>query len=178
MGVTQQAVATLDLSPESKTTVKQLLNQYLPDTEVWAYGSRVKGTANTYSDLDLVAFTTAEQKTAFYNLKEAFEESNLPFRVDLFSWDEIPEQFHNNIKKEKIILSGGMGCQPMSKGEPPLSPEAVSVGWFSVTRHTEAENVGLRDKSVNPTYGTKTTHSTEKSTNNMGMGIKKIIRYY
>ena len=156
MGVTQQAIETIDLSPENKATVKQLLNQYLPNTEVWAYGSRVKWTANTYSDLDLVAFTTAEQKTAFYNLKEAFEESNLPFRVDLFSWDEIPEQFHNNIKKEKIILSGGMGCQPMSKGEPPLSPETVNV-----TRQSEAENVVLRNKATNPTYDTSSEDWSE-----------------
>lgn len=81
------------LSSEQYKVLKALLNKYLPDTEVWAYGSRVKGTAKSYSDLDLVVFTKPEQPIAQFDLKEAFEASDLPFRVDLFCWDEIPEQF-------------------------------------------------------------------------------------
>jgi len=69
------------------------------------YGSQVKGTTSSYSDLDLVAFTCSSQQSAVFDLKEAFEESNLPFRVDLFSWDEIPGQFQKNIKKDKMLLS-------------------------------------------------------------------------
>lgn len=77
---------------------------FIPDTEVWAYGSRVKGTAKSYSDLDLIVFTKPEQRRAQFDLEEAFEESDLPFRVDLFSWDEIPEQFQENIKRNKVLL--------------------------------------------------------------------------
>ncbi|GHU15357.1 hypothetical protein FACS1894163_01780 [Spirochaetia bacterium] len=40
-------------------------------------------------------------------LKEAFEESNLPFRVDLLEWDGIPERFRENIKAEYVVISGG-----------------------------------------------------------------------
>jgi len=110
----------IDLTSQQRKTLVELLERYLPNTEVWAYGSRVKLTAKLYSDLDLVAFTIPEQKVAVYNLKEAFEETNLPFRVDLFCWDEVPEQFHNNIKKDKVILQyGNMGCQPMNKSELP-----------------------------------------------------------
>ena len=37
-------------------------------------------------------------------LREAFEESDLPFRVDFFVWDEIPEIFHENIKSEYVVF--------------------------------------------------------------------------
>ena len=39
-----------------------------------------------------------------FELKEAFEESDLPFRVDFFVWDEVPEKFHKNIRSEYFLL--------------------------------------------------------------------------
>ena len=99
-----EELENIDLNPTQLNEVKKLLKYYLPDTEVWGYGSRVKFTAKTYSDLDIVAFASPEQKTAIHNLKEAFEESSLPFRVDLFVWNEVPEQFHANIRSERVML--------------------------------------------------------------------------
>lgn len=94
----------IDLTQNQRKTVNELLKQYLPHTEVWAYGSRVKFTSKPQSDLDMVAFATHENKASISKLKEAFEESSLPFRVDLFVWDEVPAQFHKNIKRDKVIL--------------------------------------------------------------------------
>ena len=77
---------------------------FLLDTEVWAYGSRVKFTTKTHSDLDMVAFASKEQSQAVANLREAFEESYLPFRIDLFVWDEVPEGFHVNIEEARVVV--------------------------------------------------------------------------
>lgn len=93
----------IDLRPEHLSEVKRLIKSYLPDTEVWAYGSRVKGLARKNSDLDLVAFSDKDD-TLLFQLKEAFEESYLPFRVDLFAWQDLPESFHQNILEHKVIL--------------------------------------------------------------------------
>lgn len=94
----------IDLSISQREEVATLLQRYLPDTEVWAYGSRAKFTAKPHSDLDMVAFAAKEQSQAVADLREAFEEGYLPFRVDLFVWDEIPEEFHRNIEKERVVL--------------------------------------------------------------------------
>ena len=95
----------IDVSPAQRKIISDLLKRYISNTEVWAYGSRVKWTAKPYSDLDMVAFATEEQKMAvFKDLREAFEESDLPFRVDFFVWDEIPEIFHENIKSEYVVF--------------------------------------------------------------------------
>lgn len=99
-----EVLNNIDITSSQYKTVLNLLKHYIPNTEVWAYGSRVKWTSTPKSDFDVVAFAFKEQKLAVSNLKEAFEESNLPFRVDFFVWDEIPEQFHENIKKEHVTL--------------------------------------------------------------------------
>ena len=100
MEVTDQ----IDLAPEHKKIILELLQKHIPQTLVWAYGSRVQRMARPSSDLDLVAFARPEQKGLIFELKDAFEESDLPFRVDLFIWDEVPEHFHANIKRTHIIL--------------------------------------------------------------------------
>lgn len=84
--------------------VVDLLNHYIPNTRVWIYGSRAKGTARPASDLDMIAFTQPDQTLQVSDLKEAFEESNLPFRVDLFVWDEVPDTFRKTIEEDHQIL--------------------------------------------------------------------------
>ena len=44
---------TLDITPENLQIVQQILQQHIPHYPVWAFGSRTKGTAKPYSDLDL-----------------------------------------------------------------------------------------------------------------------------
>ena len=95
----------LQLNEEHRALVQALLERYLPGTEVWAYGSRANGAARPWSDLDLVAFAGPTQQNAVAELRDAFEESDLPFRVDLFVWDEIPETFRKNIRKAHRVLS-------------------------------------------------------------------------
>ena len=92
------------MTAAQRKEVAALLQRYLPDTEVWAYGSRVKFTAKPHSDLDMVAFAAKEQSQAVADLREAFEESYLPFRVDLFVWDEVPESFHRNIEEARVVV--------------------------------------------------------------------------
>ncbi len=94
----------IDIAPQDLKTIKALLHQYLPHTLVWAFGSRVKFTAKPSSDLDLVAFSSQEQAPKLSLLQEAFEQSNIPFRIDLHQWHELPETFHQYIENHYAIL--------------------------------------------------------------------------
>ncbi|MFH1378170.1 MAG: nucleotidyltransferase domain-containing protein [Planctomycetota bacterium] len=98
---------TIDISDDQRAMIVALLERHLPGTLVWAYGSRVTGRARPASDLDLVAFATAAQNRAVGDLREAFEDSNLPFRVDVFVWDEIPESFRKNIEADYAVMAEG-----------------------------------------------------------------------
>ena len=95
-------VKDIDITPEQRQLVCSIFATHLPDTEVWAYGSRVHWNATPSSDLDLVAFCS--DKSGLANCRDAFAESSLPFRVDLFLWDEIPENFQDRIKQEYAFL--------------------------------------------------------------------------
>ena len=95
----------IDITAAQHKTLLALLERYLPDAAAWVYGSRVKWTSRPQSDLDLVVFAAPEQERRVSDLREAFEESSLPFRVDLFVWDDVPEQFRKQIEAEHVVLA-------------------------------------------------------------------------
>ncbi|MBE9111856.1 nucleotidyltransferase domain-containing protein [Nodosilinea sp. LEGE 07298] len=101
---------TIALTPQQRQIILALVQKHLPDTTVWAYGSRVRGTARPHSDLDLVAFATPQQQGTIADLQEALDESDLPFRVDLLGWHELPEQFHQTIATDYAVVQQGLGC--------------------------------------------------------------------
>jgi predicted nucleotidyltransferase len=91
----------IDLTQTQLETVLSILEAYVPDFEVRVFGSRYKGNAVKYSDLDLVL--VGEKKLDFPALSkihDAFEESDLPFRVDVLDWNVITPDF------QKIIAGG------------------------------------------------------------------------
>ena len=94
----------IDITAEQRKTVLTLLNRHLPNTTAWVYGSRTKWTASPQSDLDMVVFATPEQSGCVSDLRRAFEESDLLFRVDLFVWDTMPEQFREQIQADHAVL--------------------------------------------------------------------------
>ena len=102
----------LDLRPDHLDEVRRLLARHLPESEVWAYGSRVTGKAEPASDLDLVVRNpcnlTERQTFAFWDLRDAFSESNLPFLVDLLDWAAIPESFRHEIEKSHVLVQQGV----------------------------------------------------------------------
>jgi predicted nucleotidyltransferase len=93
------------VSPGQRRLLLDLLQCHLPDTTVWLYGSRVTGKAHPRSDLDMVVFSKPEQERQVSTLREALEESSLPFRVDLFVWDEVPETFKAAIENAHVALT-------------------------------------------------------------------------
>ncbi|MFI3291472.1 MAG: nucleotidyltransferase domain-containing protein [Opitutales bacterium] len=96
--------ANIYLTDAELSLIKAMLNEFVPNTKAIAYGSRVNGNAKAYSDLDIAIFATKEQKVTIANLREALEESDLPFRVDLFIWDEIPPEFQAKILQKHHVL--------------------------------------------------------------------------
>ncbi len=95
-------VDNIDVEPKHLEEIKRVLARTLPYKKVWAYGSRVKWTANERSDLDLAVFEATD--TQIENAKEAFNESNVPFIVQLMNWQNIPDDFKKNIEEKYFVL--------------------------------------------------------------------------
>jgi len=95
----------LNLKPFQVEIIKNILKKNIPELTVWAFGSRVNNTAKPHSDLDLVVLgnTPIEEKIMF-GLKDDFEESDLPIRVDVLDWNTISDSFKQIIEKNYLVL--------------------------------------------------------------------------
>lgn len=71
--------------------------------EIVAFGSRVKGTAQSASDLDL-GYYGPQKFSATDAIEQAFEESDLPFKVDLIDLNAISQDFLTHIKDDLIPI--------------------------------------------------------------------------
>jgi uncharacterized protein len=100
------ASGTIDLMPEHGRIVLDILREHLPPgVKVWVFGSRATGRARRYSDLDLAIDAGRRltiDETAI--LREAFDECDLPHRVDLVDWQAIGDRFRNLIAAERVPL--------------------------------------------------------------------------
>jgi uncharacterized protein len=95
----------IDLAPQHIETVKRILAEHVPDCEVRVFGSRVGLTAKDYSDLDLAVVGAQSLDTdVMRHLNEAFQESDLPIRVDVLDWYAIAESFHKVIQAQYEVL--------------------------------------------------------------------------
>lgn len=95
----------LDIEPRHWAMVQRILLQKLPGREVWAFGSRVKGTAKPHSDLDLVVLGEEPLPLALQaSLAEAFDDSDLPWRVDVVDWATTSERFRALMAQCKVVV--------------------------------------------------------------------------
>ena len=95
----------IDIGPENWQIVRDILQRYVPDREVWAFGSRAKWTAKEFSDLDIAIIGDKPLSIALTaDLREAFQESALPFKVDIVDWANITPSFRQVIQAVKIQI--------------------------------------------------------------------------
>lgn len=96
----------LDISPDHLKIIKEILKRHLQSTAVtWAFGSRVTGKAKKFSDLDLVIDAGEPLSLDILSrLAFDFEESDLPYKVDIIDWNTISEQFRNIIMHDRVLI--------------------------------------------------------------------------
>lgn len=95
----------IDILPEHWIIVRDILRKHVPQYTVWAFGSRARGGAKPFSDLDLAILTEQplplEVSAA---LAEDFSESDLPYKVDLVDWATTGESFRQIIERDKVVV--------------------------------------------------------------------------
>ncbi len=109
----------LDLAPEHLRLVQRLLAERLPGRAVRAFGSRVRGQAKTHSDLDLAVMGEEPIPDLVQaELRADFEESDLPFRVDLLAWRDAPPGLRDVIEREGVEIQATGGTVASAQGAP------------------------------------------------------------
>ncbi|WP_043317316.1 nucleotidyltransferase domain-containing protein [Microbulbifer sp. HZ11] len=97
----------LDLLPRYAEGVLGILDEQVPEAEVWAFGSRVVGGAHEGSDLDLVLRNPGDLSAPLSGLgalKEALSQSTIPILVEVHDWALLPEAFHEEIEKKSLLF--------------------------------------------------------------------------
>ncbi len=126
----------IDMNPSHLGTVKAILAEHVPECEVRAFGSRATWTAKDYSDLDLAVLGEGplDWKT-LSRLKEAFEESDLPMRVDVLDWHAISASFREVIAREYVVLwEGAKQIPPGQWAEVKLGDVCTKIGSGATPR--------------------------------------------
>ena len=96
---------TIDALPQQLETIATILKRTIPDREVWAFGSRTSGAARRYSDLDLVVLgQTPLSLDQIGRLAYDFDESDLPFKVDVVDWATSSESFRRIIAGNAVVV--------------------------------------------------------------------------
>ncbi|MEW6563763.1 MAG: nucleotidyltransferase domain-containing protein [Pseudomonadota bacterium] len=95
----------LAVRPEEWAIVRGILQRLAAGREVWAFGSRARGTPKPYSDLDLAILGDAPLPLdALAALREAFTESDLPYKVDVIDWAAVAPEFRRVIEAGHVAL--------------------------------------------------------------------------
>ena len=103
----------LFLKPKYLEVVRAIIGEHYPKAVVWAYGSRAYGnglTAHGGSDLDLCVKDFGQSGGTALTLQHAFRESNLPFLVDVFAYEQLPQAFQDEIMKKYLVIYDGKKC--------------------------------------------------------------------
>jgi predicted nucleotidyltransferase len=98
----------IDISPGHLEIVKKILAEIAPDAKAFVFGSRAAaaGTKKKHSDLDLALKGTGIiDKKVIRKLTTAFEESDLPYRVDIVDLDATTENFRALIVKQAVPIT-------------------------------------------------------------------------
>jgi predicted nucleotidyltransferase len=97
----------IDLSSEHRKIVEGILKKYIPNHYVVVFGSRVTGTANKTSDLDLCIMGDEHISFAMLsNLRDEFSLSDLPYKVDLIDWTTVTSDFKTIITTNAVEIQG------------------------------------------------------------------------
>ena len=84
------------IDSKHKKWIIQTIQSIFPNAEILAFGSRIHGTSQKYSDLDIaLKQDVLFPRSAWRQLEEHFEESDLPFKVDPLEFSSLSQDFQN-----------------------------------------------------------------------------------
>lgn len=91
----------IDLREQDWKIIKAILSKY-PYT-FYVFGSRTKKKARRFSDLDL-CYKENIPDGVLARIVGEFEESDLPFKVDILNWNNCTPEFQKQIESSLVKL--------------------------------------------------------------------------
>ena len=122
--------SAIDLRPDHRKTVEDILRDRLPDgVQVWVFGSRADWTSKDSSDLDLALEGDEPLDTGtVMALELAFEESLLPFNVDVVDLKRTEDGFRQRVLMTRTPLMSGEATVSRTGATSPGITK-IPTGW-------------------------------------------------
>jgi type I restriction enzyme S subunit len=155
---------TIDLRPDHRKIVKDILREHLPrGVKVWVFGSRAEWTTKDSSDLDLAldGDEPLDSRTVMA-LELAFEESLLPFSVDVVDLHRVDEAFREIMLRTRVLLlSRASGESARARGPWDNKPlrELADVRLSSVDKKTVDGEIRVRLCNYTDVYYNQLIHT-------------------
>ena len=88
-------------------TISQILSKYLDprENQAFVFGSRPTGTAVPYSDYDIGVKGAPISAETYFNLEQEFEDSDLPFLVQIVDFNDVSNRFAEVASQETIPIN-------------------------------------------------------------------------
>ena len=102
----------IDIRADHLRIVQDVLRRHLPGgVKVWVFGSRASWMTKDSSDLDLALEGHAQiESRSLSALETGFEESDLPFAVDIVDVKGISERFRRIVEQQRVRLPRHRTC--------------------------------------------------------------------
>ena len=95
----------LGITEKEHNIILNILKEYFDKYAFYYYGSRIKGTFNKTSDLDILIKGNQEMPLKnLVELKEKFDESKLPYIVNFTDYNNIDDNFYSLIKDDLVLV--------------------------------------------------------------------------
>lgn len=94
----------IDLEQKYIEFIKETVSSMLHNYKLYIFGSRVKNRAKKYSDIDLAIDSQELTPQIKTKLEFTFENSTLPYEVDIINLNDIDNKFKDLIQKDLIEI--------------------------------------------------------------------------
>ena len=101
MNTNKETHKVIKLDKDDYEILKSVLKKY--PHKFYAYGSRVKGKARRYSDLDIYCRDKMDNEDIF-NLQEDLEDSDIAIKVDVLDPSMCSEEFRKLIMQDLVEI--------------------------------------------------------------------------
>lgn len=94
----------IDLEEKYIDFIKNTISSMIHNYKLYVFGSRAKNKARKYSDIDLAIDSQELTPQIKTKLEFTFENSTLPYEVDIINLNDIDNKFKDLIQKDLIEI--------------------------------------------------------------------------
>jgi predicted nucleotidyltransferase len=102
LSMNQEGKNLIDL--ETKEKIIKIITTFIPDAKIYLFGSRARGTASKWSDID-IALDAGKllPNVAIDEIISVFQATNIPYKIEIVDFHKVNNDMQESISREGIL---------------------------------------------------------------------------